>query len=126
MTEHIGMSKAEEHLATHRRPDSDSAAEHEAGPGYPASRLRPVNLSGRGNAGTRAQLLLQLQRTHGNRAVQRSGDGEGGYSPTLPPFLMGPATMGWDYLLHSLGPSSLPPFNPGQPSVPEMVQEHIA
>src|SRR5687767_116032 len=118
MAQHGELIKGEEHFATRRSANSASTAQHEAGPGYPASRLRPVNLSGRGNAGTRAQLLLQLQRTHGNRAVQRSGDGEGGYSPTLPPFLMGPATMGWDYLLHSLGPSSLPPFNPGQPSVP--------
>jgi hypothetical protein len=33
--------------------------------------------------------------------------------------------MGFDYLLHSLGTSSLPPFRPGQASVPEMVQDHV-
>ena len=123
MAEHSEMVKAEEHLATRRRTEIGSAAEHgvRAGAGYAAMLLRQVNLGGRGNAPIRAQLLLDMQRTHGNRAVQRQE-----YSPALPPFLMGPLTMGWDYLLHSLGPSSLPPFNPGQPSIPEMVQEHIA
>ncbi|HKP54618.1 MAG TPA: hypothetical protein VJ183_18430 [Chloroflexia bacterium] len=136
MAEHSGMSKAEEQSATRRRAEGDSPAQHGAEASYLTTLLRHANLRGRGSSGTRAQALLNMQRTHGNRAVQRAlstrGSGQiavqrDDYSPSLPPFLMGPATMGFDYLLHSLGPSSLPPMrDPAQPTVSEMVQEQIA
>src|SRR5687767_4410082 len=71
MTEHIAMSKAEEHLAMCRRADSNRSAEHEAEASYLTTRLRHPNLGGRGNSSTRAQVSLDMQRTHGNRAVQR-------------------------------------------------------
>jgi len=38
---------------------------------YPASLLGDMGLSGRGNRPVRTALIQQLQRTHGNRAVQR-------------------------------------------------------
>jgi hypothetical protein len=40
-------------------------------PAYPGSLLANAKLSGRGNAPVRAALMRQVQRTHGNRAVQR-------------------------------------------------------
>ena len=136
MAEHSGMSKAEGQIATRRRAEVDSPAQHGAEASYLTTLLRHADLLRRGSSGTRAQALLNMQRTHGNRAVQRALSTRGAgqiavqreeYSPSLPPFLMGPLTMGFDYLLHSLGPSSLPPINdPAQPSLPEMVQEQIA
>ncbi len=136
MAEHSGMSKAEGQIATRRRAEGDSPAQHGAEASYLTTLLRHANMRRRGSSGTRAQVLLNVQRTHGNRAAQRalstSGAGQIAvqreeYSPSLPPFLYGPLTLGFDYLLHSLGPSSLPPItDPAQPSVPEMVQEHIA
>ncbi len=136
MAEHSEMSKAEEQIATRRRAEGDSTAQHGVEASYLTTLLRPANLRRRGSSGTRAQVLLNVQRTHGNRAVQRALSTRGAgqiavqrkdYSPSLPPFLMGPLTMGFDYLLHSVGPSSLPPItDPAQPSVPEMVQEQIA
>ncbi len=93
-------------------------------------------LAAQSNSPLRAQVMQSMQRTYGNRAVQRALSTKGAgqiavqrkdYSPSLPPFLMGPLTMGFDYLLQSIGPSSLPPIaDPAQPSISEMVQEHIA
>jgi hypothetical protein len=118
--------RGEEQHATGRSAEDTGPTEHGSEASYPSALLRHANLRRRGSSGTRAQVMLNNQRVHGNRAVQRSSDGEGGYSPALPPFLMGPLTMGFDYLLHSLGPSSLPPFRPGQPTVSEMVQDHVS
>jgi len=124
MGEHSEIFKAEEHRATRQSTEDSSAAQHEIGVDYPGTRLGRFKRGGRGSSETRTQHLLQLQRTYGNRAVQRQADG--GYEPSFPPFLMGPLTMGFDYLLHSVGPSSLPPItDPAQPSVAEMVQQQI-
>jgi hypothetical protein len=67
----------EERLA--RRSDFECVT-HETGAaqiqtellGHSASLLRYPIQGGRGNAQSRAQLLLNMQRTHGNRAVQRA------------------------------------------------------
>jgi hypothetical protein len=118
--------RGEEQHATRRSAEDAYPTEHKSEASYPHTLLRHTNIRRRGSSGTHAQVVLNSQRVHGNRAVQRASDGEGGYSPTLPPFLMGPATLGFDYLLHSLGPGSLPPFRPGQTTVSEMVQGHIA
>ena len=136
MAGHSPVPKTEEQVATRRRTEGDSPVQHGAEASYLTTLPRHANLSGRGSSGTRAQVLLNAQRTLGNRAVQRAMcQGGGGkiavqrddYSPSLPPFLMGPATLGFDYLLHSLGPSSLPPINdPSRPTVTEMVQQQIA
>jgi hypothetical protein len=126
MTQQRRPDRGDEQHAIRRSAEDAGPAEHGLESGYPPTLLRHTNIRRRGSSGIHAQVMLNNQRVHGNRAIQRLSDGEGGYSPTLPPFLMGPATLGFDYLLHSLGPGSLPPFRPDQPTVTEMVQGHIA
>lgn len=51
--------------------EGSQAHESESVPSYPASLLSDVRLGGRGNGPVRTALMLQMQRTYGNRAVQR-------------------------------------------------------
>jgi hypothetical protein len=83
-------------------------------PGCAATLLSDQQWSRSDNAPVRQAAMQSMQRTYGNRAVQRyvqrqvalpvqRQDDDDEYRPTLPFPLMGPLTIGWDYLLHSVG-----------------------
>src|ERR1043165_5083012 len=52
--------------ATHAQAVQEATA-----PSYPSTLLNDPRLKGRGNGSVRTALMLQMQQTYGNRAVQR-------------------------------------------------------
>lgn len=65
----------EEHKRVQRTEQSSEGGEgalaSASAPSYPTSLLSDSRLSGRGNGPVRTAMMLQMQRTYGNRAVQR-------------------------------------------------------
>src|SRR5439155_23345544 len=76
----------------------ESSLAHVNAPAYPTSLLGDAGLDGRGNGSVRSDLMLQMQRTYGNRAVQRylqrTRSATRSTTPGLPPQAPRPTIIG--------------------------------
>lgn len=70
-----------QHDSEHPEYDSGVTGSSTNEVSYPRRLLDSLNLRGRGNGTVRADVLHQAQRTHGNRAVQRSMQHSSGVTP---------------------------------------------
>src|ERR1043165_4228634 len=87
--EHDEQRKVQRIERSDTEPESSPAHENE--PSYPASLLSHHKLDGRGNRPVQTALMLQMQRTYGNRATQRYLQRARSITPPTVPGLSPPA-----------------------------------